>query len=1805
MSDIIIKGAREHNLCNVNLVLPRNKLICFTGVSGSGKSSLAFDTLYAEGQRRYVESLSSYARQFLGQLPKPEVDQITGLSPSISISQKAGGQNTRSTVGTITEIYDFLRVLFARVGTGYCPKCGKPITAQTRQQIIDRIETIPEGTRLLLLAPVIRGQKGEFKDLFSDLLRQGYIRARVDGKIVRLNDDLKLDRQMRHDIEVVIDRIVQSGATGRNRLAESVEHALAVGEGNIIVTKETADEETKENETKDNPASENLKQQKNAKKTKQPENTSADFSGGSTIDFQFSAKYACTDCGLSFEPPSPQLFSFNTPRGMCPKCDGLGEIHSFDPKLLIPDPSKSFQQGCIVPIGKWRDLGRWRRHIFQGVAETLEKTYKLQPHTILETAWEELDPKIQRAILWGTGDQHITYTWSNGPNGHKWGGPYEGIIPKMLTQYCETKSKMQRQAMEKYMRVIPCGYCGGERLNEQARAFKIETTNDEWKTIHHHKKSENNENVNENPAQLTLPQLCNLPINKLQKFFTGLNLSESGQKIASEALKEIRNRLGFLVNVGLEYLTLGRTAPTLSGGEMQRIRLASQIGSGLVGVLYILDEPSIGLHPRDNDRLLATLAQLRDLGNTVIVVEHDEDTMRAADLLVDFGPGPGVHGGHAVKLTKDYETLITNYNKTKLSDFNSNLENSNLENSDQEKSNRKKKIGKKSTKNAANSETQSPETQIMPFAEHRLENPKRLSLPFESLTFKYLNGEESIPVPKQRRTIDAKHRIIVRGASHHNLKNIDIEIPLGVFVCVTGVSGSGKSSLVNDILVEALNRDLNRGLGNPGNHKRIDGMELLDKMIDIDQSPIGRGSHSNPATYIKVFDEIRALFAELPESKLKGYQPGRFSFNVKGGRCEACEGRGTQKLEMDFLADIYVTCPVCQGHRFNLETLSVRYKGKSIDQILNMDVEEALELFDNHPRIKHYLSMLNRVGLGYMKLGQPSPTLSGGEAQRIKLARELVKKSTGKTLYLLDEPTTGLHFSDIKMLLGVLHEFVDTGNTVLVVEHNLDVIKTADWIIDLGPEGGDAGGYIVTAGTPEDIVRCKDSYTGKALKKYVEQKSTTDSGISVSPHRNLRSGSSETTTETTAKTKMSGSVSAESIIVRGATEHNLKNVSVKIPREKMTICCGPSGSGKSSLAMDTVYAEGQRRYVESLSSYARQFIGQLQKPRVEHIEGLSPAIAIEQKAASHSPRSTVGTITEIQDYLRVLFARLGVPYCPQCDIPIGTQTLDEIVAKITASLKQETEIRILIAAPLAVETGQIYDNLWKQLRSEGFNRIRIDGNIFSLENPPEVDRRRKHDVELIIDRIVLRNETTTLHSSPSSLPTTQRSRITDSVETALSVGHGVVHVIEADENLPEQKWKRSVHSQHLSCEKCGRSFERLTPHHFSANSSLGWCPNCEGLGVQQGADSSIFLKDPKQTLAEGAVQIFPDVQKPIARAMFHAFAKQTGIPLDVPFEQLDAKHRRMIFHGTNETWFGVELNIPNILNRDNEKWKTENTEISEQNTANQDTTNQNTAVPKSTKKTGMIHFQFQYKGLYPAMEEASRLVPSFRGQTDEVLSEVECGVCMGSRLRDDVSAVRFIGYTIDQICRMPLGKLLELFERWQPNETEQQVAGDLLNEIKNRLRFLVDVGLDYLTLSRSAPTLSGGETQRIRLAAQIGSGLVGVLYVLDEPTIGLHPRDNQRLIEALRKLRDLGNTLLVVEHDREVIASADQVLDFGPKAGRYGGEVVACGSPDRILKQHGSVTGPYLNGKKTIPIPLRRRISPEQAATCPTRKQNS
>ncbi|HVL13480.1 MAG TPA: excinuclease ABC subunit UvrA, partial [Gemmata sp.] len=1154
-------------------------------------------------------------------------------------------------------------------------------------------------------------------------------------------------------------------------------------------------------------------------------------------------------------------------------------------------------------------------------------------------------------------------------------------------------------------------------------------------------------------------------------------LNPTQRTIAGELLKEIRGRLGFLLNVGLHYLSLDRPAPTLSGGEAQRIRLAGQIGSGLVGVLYVLDEPSIGLHPRDNARLLASLERLRDMGNTVLVVEHDEETMRAADYLVDFGPGPGTRGGHVVAAGTPDDVFATK----------------------------------------------------------------------ESLTAQYLTGAKEIAIPAARRQNDGR-KLRVVGATHNNLQNVTVDVPLGVFVCVTGVSGSGKSSLINDILREGLGAKLatngRNGNGNGdepeeseeellhtiGEHKRIEGAEHIDKVIDIDQTPIGRTPRSNPATYIKLWDEIRGLYAVMPDAKVRGYQPGRFSFNKPGGRCEACEGNGSNRLEMDFLADVWVQCPVCEGRRFNRETLQVRYRGKSIQDVLEMEVAEALDHFEHVPKIRAMLQTLHDVGLDYIKLGQPSPTLSGGEAQRIKLAKELVRRGTGKTLYILDEPTTGLHFEDTRKLLEVLHGFVQTGNTVLVIEHSLDVVKTADWLIDMGPEGGAGGGRVVATGTPEQVAKVAESYTGQALAPilFPKKKSTAN-------------GKAKKREQLPAKQEY-----ITHLCVEGASQHNLKNVSAKLPRDQMSVFCGPSGSGKSSLALDTIYAEGQRRYVESLSSYARQFLGQVQKPKVEHITGLSPAISIEQKTTSRSPRSTVGTITEIYDYLRILYARLGERHCPSCGRAVGTQTADEIVDKVL-SLPEGTKLYIM--APVERTGQEKYDTIWEEIRRAGYTRMRVDRKTYTIDDPPAIDHRRKHAVEVVVDRNVVKRGT--------------RTRVAEAVEQALDFGRGVLHIAYVEADKDEDKWRVEKFSQHLACEHCNISFDTLNPHNYSFNSPLGWCPTCEGLGFQRGANANLLVGDTRLSIRKGAVVAWPSLAPGSAWLPFaEAIARHAGFDLDTPFEKLAPEHQRVITQGTGEAWIALAGGG-----------------------------RQPSAGKKKATGSSPPLAKFQYKGLFPAIDEASRVSWVYRHRLDHLVDEVACSACRGARIRSDAAATRFADLTLGQLCAKSLGETLALFEKLDLTDTRRQVAGEVIREITSRLKFLVDVGLDYLTLARSGPTLSGGEAQRIRLASQIGSGLTGVLYVLDEPTIGLHPRDNERLLQALQRLRDLGNTLVLVEHDREVIAAADYLLDFGPGAGDRGGEITAAGPPKKVTKDANSLTGRYLSGELAIPIPTNRRTT--------------
>ncbi|TMK19467.1 MAG: excinuclease ABC subunit UvrA [Actinobacteria bacterium] len=932
---LVIHGAREHNLRNITLELPRDALIVFTGLSGSGKSSLAFDTIYAEGQRRYVESLSSYARQFLGQMEKPDVDFIEGLSPAISIDQKSTSRNPRSTVGTITEVYDYLRVLFARVGRPHCFNCGRPIGRQTPEQIVDQVMELPEGTRFQVLAPVVRGRKGEYEKLLQDLARKGYPRARIDGEVRDLAEPIRLPRNYKHTIEVVVDRLVAKPDI-RRRVADSIEQALELAEGiaSVAVVTHEGHEEVQ----------------------------------------TFSQKLACTYCGLSFDELAPRNFSFNSPYGACPTCDGLGTRLEVDPELVVPEPDLSINEGAIAPWAS-SSLEYWYR-VLQAVGDA---------HGFdLDTPWKKL-PKKARDILLDGSEESIYVKYKNryGRQRAYW-TTFEGILPNIERRYRETESDAAREKLEQFMREIPCRACRGQRLRPETLAVTIGDRN--------------------------IADVTDLSIRDALAFTGDMGLSEREEMIAARLVKEIRARLGFLVDVGLDYLTLGRAAGTLAGGEAQRIRLATQIGSGLVGVLYILDEPSIGLHQRDNRRLLDTLIRLRDLGNTLIVVEHDEATIVAADHIVDIGPGAGEHGGEIV-----YSGEL-----------------------------------------------------------------KGLLEADASLTGAYLSGRRTIPVPEVRRQ-PGERVLRMEGVREHNLQNVNVQIPLGLLVCVTGVSGSGKSTLVQDVLLRALMQKVYRSRLLPGRHKKLIGWEQVDKVIDIDQSPIGRTPRSNPATYTGVFDHVRKLYAQVPEARIRGFQPGRFSFNVRGGRCENCAGDGQIKIEMHFLPDVYVTCEVCKGRRYNRETLEVKYKGRSISDVLAMSVDEALEFFQNIPPIKRQMETLSDVGLGYIKLGQPAPTLSGGEAQRIKLASELHKRATGNTLYVLDEPTTGLHFEDIRKLLQVLQRLVSAGNTVLVIEHNLDVVKTADWIVDLGPEGGDQGGKVVAVGTPEEVAADPDSHTGRFL----------------------------------------------------------------------------------------------------------------------------------------------------------------------------------------------------------------------------------------------------------------------------------------------------------------------------------------------------------------------------------------------------------------------------------------------------------------------------------------------------------------------------------------------------------------------------------------------------------------------------------------------------------------------------------------------------------------------------------------------------
>lgn len=1560
---IILKKVRVHNLKNVDLTLDKNELIVFTGVSGSGKSSLAFDTIYTEGQRRYVESLSTFARRQLGELTKPDLEHASGISPTISIEQKTAGRNPRSTVGTMTEIYDFLRVLYARVGVPHCPVSGEPVTPQSRERIIRTVQNYPAHTRLMILAPYARGKKAEFKEDFQDLIRKGFMRARVDNQLVNLTDELILDGNLAHDVDIVIDRLTVD-PQAQSRIADSLTQALQMGDGVCIVLDPDHQEEK-----------------------------------------LFSMHAFSPKSGLSYTSLEPHDFSFNSPAGMCPRCQGMGVINEFNLDLVI-DPNLSIAEDCCSVASSYQTVR------YGNIYDHLAQQYGFR----VNTPWKKLPEKAKKVFLFGTDKKWMRIQFTHPVTGARWTDNilWKGVLHDAHTRFSEAKSENYRKKMQKLMCMQVCPECEGERLKPYPAATLLQDKR--------------------------ISALTSLTVADCLQFFNQLTLSPQDLIIAEELLKEIRQRLQFLMEVGLHYLTLDRTAPTLSGGEAQRVRLASQIGSGLVGITYILDEPSIGLHPRDNKKLIQTLKHLRDIGNTVIVVEHDEETIWEADRIVDFGPGAGVRGGEII-VNGDLATLIE---------------------SDQ------------------------------------------------SITGAYLTGKLTIPVPKKRRKAK-KEAIKIIGATHHNLKKVNATIPLGLFVAVTGVSGSGKSSLITDILYPALSNTLHGGEHPVGAHQTIEGIDYIDKVIAIDQSPIGRNPRSNPATYIKLFDEIRDLFSQLPESQGRGYKPGRFSFNVKEGSCSQCEGMGMIKVDMDFMEDAWVDCPLCKTKRFDTETLSVHYKGKNIYDVLEMDVAEALEFFANIPSIHHKLQTLQQVGMEYIKLGQSSTTLSGGEAQRIKLAKELVRPATGRTLYILDEPTTGLHFHDIKHLLEVLHTLVEKGNSVLVIEHNMDVVKTADWIIDIGPEGGEFGGEIVATGSPEQIAK-KNTPTGQAVY------------ASLYPHTEEKIAHAFATVKLNRqKRKERAKKIIHDITVTGAEQNNLKHISVKIPREQITICTGPSGSGKSSLAFETIYAEGQRRYIESLSPYARQFVKQMPKPKVGYVDGLSPAIAIEQKAHAGNPRSTVGTMTEIYDYLRLLYARIGIPHCPETGEVIKAISKEHVVERI---LSYPAETRLHILAPLELQKNEKFEEVLLRLRRQGFLRIRLNGEFYQLESEEDTrvipfDRKRKNELYLVIDRLKV---------DPS-----MKNRLYEAVENAAHIGHHKLVVMREDQDI--------LFNLAFAVESTGKSYPEITPHTFAFNVPEGMCPDCQGLGYQYGANVMHHKELQEQSVLGLMRYLWEEQFSQAAFAYVEQFLDSQGIDPYTPLHQLPVEQLQILLQGSSE---GEEIEVAGL--------------------------------------------RLRWLGINPVLAKAGKsALSSLRELIIPLLQEQTCLSCQGSRLNPLARHVTINELNIHDVCSLPIEQALMFLQNLTLKPQDLKLLDEVRTQLLNRLSFLCQIGLHYLTLERRAPTLSGGEAQRIRLARQLGSGLTGVLYVLDEPTIGLHPRDNDRLNQALKQLKELGNTLLLVEHDPLTIETADYLLDFGPQSGNQGGHIMARGTLKQIKRNPHSLTGAYLSGKKQIAVPDKRR----------------
>ena len=1606
---IVVRGASEHNLRGVDVTLPRDALITFTGVSGSGKSSLAFDTIFREGQRRFLESLSSYARQFVGRMEKPKVESITGLSPTLSIDQKTVNRNPRSTVATVTELWDYLRLLFARLGTPHCVGCGRVLQAQTADQMAETLLKDHLGARCQVLAPVVRGRKGHYKKELEQWRRKGYVRARIDGEMKRLDEPQALARYQTHTIELVTDRIVLDSEK-RGRLAEALEGALRLCDGQASAWIE-----------KD---------------------------GSKALLVEFSGKLACPGCGLGLPELEPRLFSFNSPQGACVECNGLGRSMRVDPKKVIPDPSKSIEERALAVMTKTGYLPYVKLRM-----SALEQVGKRLGFKI-DQPWKSLPEAAKKALLHGTDESFkLKFEYQSATSGFTVKGEDQralpGILPAMEAAWRESHPKH----LELFMTEMSCAACDGARLRKEALAVTFRD-----QPITHY-------------AAWT--------VDAADAFFARAGLLTQRETLVGAAIvRELSSRLRFLKEVGLGYLSLDRSAATLSGGEAQRVRLATQVGAGLQGVLYVLDEPSIGLHPRDHHLLLGTLHDLRDRRNTVCVVEHDRDTMLASDWLVDVGPGAGKNGGRIVASGPVDEVIAKS----------------------------------------------------------------------DSLTARYLRGEEQLGIPAVRRK-GSGAKLKLTGARQFNLKGDAVELPLGTLIGVTGVSGSGKSTLVHLVLKRELARQLHGAVEPPGEFDRITGIEQIDKVIEIDQAPIGRTPRSNPATYTGLWDLIRDLFAALPESQARGWKKGRFSFNVKGGRCEACGGAGVRTIEMQFLADVEVPCEECGGRRFNRETLEVLWGGRNVFQLLESSIGDSLKHFENVPRVKRILQTLHDVGLDYMTLGQPSTTISGGEAQRVKLASELARPETGKTLYILDEPTTGLHVDDVRKLMKALHGLVERGNTVLVIEHHLEVVAQCDWLIDLGPEGGGGGGRLVAQGTPEQVAKVKASHTGRFLRDVLAGRAAGgaaggDGASTPRPKRKAPAGA-----DADDPTKL---------IVRGVRKNNLQGVDVDLPHDQLTVITGVSGSGKTSLAFDTLFAEGQRRFVESLSTYARRFFSRLERAQVDRISGLRPAIAIDQKAGVKNPRSTVATTTELWDHFRLLWARAGLPHCPTCGKAAQAWTPSRVAAELAQTCAGQ---KAVVIAPLFVAGSKRTLQLAKAedlagalqgLKSDGFVRLLQDGvetRIEAAESAASGAPLAQREVALVLDRI--------------KIDPAKQSRLAEAFEEAFRRGSGTASVLLGGGE--GRDGTRRDFATRPACDACSWYPDgELTPRHFSFNHPLGSCPECLGLGRMRRAVEEKIVLDPSQPLLRGALlTAFPGrfftKKGSWHRSILEAAARELGADLERPFAKLTEAQRNGLLRG---------VGVPDRVTT--------------------------TMASKKVGRSREYTFNARFRGILGEIEHWVREADEGKWWVAKILAltaEGTCPSCGGGRLRPDALAVTVGGQSLREVGRFTVAAARRFFTELPAALTaaDQKIAEQPLHEIGGRLKFLSDVGLDYLTLDRPAGTLSGGEAQRIRLATQLGSGLTGCMYVLDEPSIGLHPRDTGRLIETLMGLKALGNTIVVVEHDEEMMRAADWIIDLGPGAGVHGGKLVASGPVAAIEASRESLTGAWLRGEAAIETPAQRR----------------